>query len=171
MLENLIKPDQTELQTVIFTLGCEEYAIPVNSVQEIILPQKITRIPKSPEYILGFINLRGNIIPVTDCRKKFETKTNPDNLESDIRIMIVETETEVCGLLVDNVKESAILKTSEIESLPVETEECADIFPGIGKYNNKPIILVDPEKFIAAESKNICISELPALDENLKTVG
>lgn len=151
MLEELKKSGQKEIQVIIFKLGGEEYAIPINSVQEIILLQNITRIPKSPEYILGFINLRGTIIPVTDGKKKFNLDKNINNLEKDIRIMVVETEAETSGLLVDGVNEVVTLEVKEIESLPIDMEENADIFWGIGKYNGRLLILVEPEKFMSIE--------------------
>ena len=71
MLEDLIKSGQKEIQVIIFKLGSEEYAVPISCVQEIIMPQKATRIPKSPLYVEGVINLRGNIIPVIDGKKTF----------------------------------------------------------------------------------------------------
>ena len=71
MTENFFEPGQTEIQLIIFQLGSEEYAVPIMCVQEIIMVQPPTRIPKSPPFVEGVINLRGHIIPVIDGRKKF----------------------------------------------------------------------------------------------------
>ena len=78
MLEELIKSGQKDIQVILFKLGNEEYAVPINCVQEIIMPQQATRIPKSPKYVEGVINLRGNIVPVIDGKKKFLLKENTE---------------------------------------------------------------------------------------------
>ena len=152
MLDELISSEQKEIQVIIFKLGSEEYAIPIHSVQEIILPQKITRIPKSPEYVLGFTNLRGTIIPVSDGKIKFNLKKCKRNLEKDKRIMVIETEKETSGLLVDGVNEVITLEVKEIEPLPIDMEENSDIFWGVGKYQGRLLILVQPETFMSIEA-------------------
>ena len=157
MLDELIKSEQKEIQVIIFALGSEEYAIPIESVQEIILPQKVTRIPKSPEYIKGFINLRGTIIPVSDGKTKYNLKSNENNLEKDKRIMVIETEQETSGLIVDNVNEVITLNIKEIEPLPIDMEENSNIFWGIGKYQSRLLILVKPETFMSIEEDIINI--------------
>jgi purine-binding chemotaxis protein CheW len=151
MLEELIKSGQKEIQVIIFKLGSEEYAVPINCVHEIIMPQKATRIPKSPKYVEGFINLRGNIIPVIDGKKKFQLKENFNSEKNDDRIMVLEVENEIIGLIVDNVNEVINLNIKEIEPQPADLEGNTEIFCGIGKYNDKLLILINPEKFMAIE--------------------
>jgi len=148
MFEDLISTEK-EIQVIIFKLGSEEYAVPINAVQEIIMPQKATRIPKSPRYVEGVINLRGNIIPVIDAKKKFYIKNNSATNLIDKRIMIIEVEDETTGLIVDNVNEVVNIVTSEIEPPPIDLEENAEIFCGIGKYDNRLLILINAEKFMS----------------------
>ena len=157
MLEDLIKSGQKEIQVIIFKLGSEEYAVPINVVQEIIMPQKATRIPKSPKYVEGVINLRGNIVPVIDGKKKFLLKEKSENSTIDKRIMVLEVENETTGLIVDSVNEVINLNISEIEPPPIDLEENTEIFCGIGKYNNRLLILINSEKFMAIneEAKKI----------------
>lgn len=165
MLEDLIKLGQKELQVIIFKLGSEEYAIPINCVQEIIMPQKATRIPKSPKFVDGVINLRGNIIPVIDGKKKFLLKDNSDNKINTKRIMILETENETTGLIVDEVNEVINLNISQIEPPPIDLEENTDIFYGIGKYDNRLLILINSEKFMAIEEESKILSTFSNVTE------
>jgi len=113
------------------------------------MPQKAARIPKSLEYVEGFINLRGNIIPVIDGKKKFQLKENFNSEKNDNRIMVLEVENETIGLIVDSVNEVINLNINEIEPPPVDLEENTEIFCGIGKYNDRLLILINPEKFMA----------------------
>lgn len=156
MLEDLIKSGQKEIQVIVFKLGNEEYAVPIDCVQEIIMPQKATRIPKSQPYTEGVINLRGNIIPVTDGKKKFQIKDTFHEAGST-RIMIIETSDETVGLIVDSVNEVIKLNISEIEPPPVDLKEKTEIFWGIGKNDNKLLILINAEKFMSLdeEEKNV----------------
>src|SRR3989339_902212 len=95
--------DLKEVQMIVFQLGNEEYAVPITSVQEIIMPLIPTKIPKSPSFVEGVINLRGHIIPIIDGRKKFQLNTETQSKES--RIMVLDIEHEVIGLIVDAVCE------------------------------------------------------------------
>lgn len=168
MLEDILNPGQKELQVIIFKLGSEEYAVPINCVQEIIMPQKATRIPKSPDYVEGVINLRGNIIPVIDGKKKFNLKNNLEKQIIDKRIMILELEEETIGLTVDNVNEVINLNVDEIEPPPIDLAENAEIFFGIGKYNNRLLILINSEKFMAIEEQEKKIEAFSKVTEVIK---
>lgn len=168
MLEDLIKSGQKELQVIIFKLGSEEYAVPINCVQEIIMPQKATRIPKSPGYVDGVINLRGNIIPVIDGKKKFNLKEKKGRDIIDKRIMILEVEDETTGLIVDNVNEVINLTISEIEPPPIDLEQNTEIFCGIGKYDNRLLILINSEKFMAINDDDKKIEEFAKVTDAIK---
>jgi len=148
MFEDLISTEK-EIQVIIFKLGSEEYAVPINAVQEIIMPHKATRIPKSPRYVEGVINLRGNIIPVIDAKKKFFIKESSKVNLIDKRIMIIEVEDKTTGLTVDSVNEVVNILTAEIDPPPIDLAENAEIFCGIGKYNDRLLILINAEKFMS----------------------
>lgn len=168
MLEELIKLGQKELQVIIFKLGSEEYAVPINRVQEIIMPQKATRIPKSPKYVEGVINLRGNIIPVIDGKKKFLLKEIMEQNSIDKRIMILEVENETTGLIVDNVNEVINLTIQEIEPTPIDLAENTEIFCGIGKYNNRLLILINSDKFMSITDEEKKIEVFTKVTEVIK---
>lgn len=146
--------DLNEVQMIIFKLGNEEYSVPITCVQEIIMPQTPTHIPKSPKWVEGVINLRGRIIPIIDGRKKFMLDTVKESIDS--RIMVLDLEQEVVGLIVDAVEEVVHLKTEDIESTPVDMGEEADFLWGIAKHQNRLLILINPQRFLSHnEAKNL----------------
>ena len=138
--------EQEELQAIAFRLGKEEYAVSITSVQEIIMPQEKTKIPRSPEFVEGVINLRGSIIPVIDGRKLFGLELTKETQET--RIMVLELEKNTVGLTVDSVSEVIHLQTKDIQDSPVNSDESRDFILGIGKFQNRLIILLDPDNFL-----------------------
>lgn len=175
MLEDLVVSGQKDIQVIIFKLGREEYAVPINYVNEIIMLQKTTRIPKSPHYMAGIINLRGNIIPVIDGKKKFQlqgslVKDTLDKIITDERIMVLEVENEKIGLLVDGVYEVIRLNLNEIEPPPIDLEDNTAIFCGIGKYNERLLILINCEKFLTIEDEAQVIKTFANVTEVIKQI-
>ena len=152
MLEEL--KTQKELQMIVFKIGDENYTVPIKYVQEIITPQMITHLPKLPS-IEGVINLRGHIVPIVCGKSKFGLPLN-DKYKQDRRIIIFDISNKIIGLIVDDVSEVIHLKTSEIESPPVEDIEKHSFIQGICKYHNKLLILIDPKKLLSfTESDDI----------------
>ncbi|MCK5690537.1 purine-binding chemotaxis protein CheW [Myxococcota bacterium] len=107
---------EEEFSAIGFWVGDEEYGLSLFSVQEIITRPRITRVPKSPDYIAGVINLHGNIIPVIDLAKRF--KIGETVLEIASRVVVVESNGEVLGLLVEKVSKVARFKRSELQPPP-----------------------------------------------------
>lgn len=142
--------DLKEVQMIIFRLGNEQYALPIMSVQEIIMKQTPTHIPKSPDWVEGVINLRGHIIPIIDGKKKFSLENDKNFNHNDARIMVLDVEHEIIGLIVDEVSEVIHLKTEDIEPPPIDMDENSDFLWGIGKHQNRLLILIDPEKFFSS---------------------
>jgi len=141
--------DQKEVQMIIFRLGYEEYAVPIMSVQEIIMRQTPTHIPKSPACVEGVINLRGCIIPIIDGKKKFSLDTRSDEDINNSRIMVLDVEHEIIGLIVDEVSEVIHLQTDDIEPAPIDMGKDSDFFWGVGKHQNRLLILINPQKFLS----------------------
>ncbi|MFH0703065.1 MAG: chemotaxis protein CheW [bacterium] len=167
MIDNeFLSPGQKEIQMIIFQLGNEEYAVPITCVQEIIMLQTATRIPKAPSFVEGIINLRGKIILIIDGKKKFQLETGNDFNVNNARIMVLEIEGETIGLIVDAVSEVIHLKTKDIYPPPIDTEVDSDLLWGIGKFHERLLILLNPQKFLTVtETKTI--KKLAKLAENI----
>ena len=135
-------------QLVIFNLGVEEFGVNIMQVQEIIRMPDITRIPRSPDYIKGVINLRGKIIVVMDLDRRFGMKETEMTDES--RIVVVDIEGTIIGLFVDSVSEVIRLKGSNIEHTPeIITQKInADYLKGVGKMEDRLLILLNLENII-----------------------
>lgn len=150
---NEIQAKAEELQMIVFKLGEEDYTVPIGSVQEIIMPQKTTHIPNAPAFIEGVVNLRGNIIPIIDGRKKFNIVD--DSSSSEKRVIVLDFDKHFIGLIVDSVSEVVNLKPESIEKSPVGQDE-NDFIKGIGKYKDQLLILLDPSNFLdMKESESI----------------
>ncbi|MEI8390660.1 MAG: chemotaxis protein CheW [bacterium] len=141
----LLNTESDELQLIAFKLGKEEYTVPIETVQEIIMPQITTHIPKSPRFVEGIINLRGHIIPVIDGRKRFDIEISENN--ADTRVIVLELDDHTVGLIVDSVSEVVHLKKSNIEPTPIESDENSFIV-GVGKHQDRLLLLLDASKIL-----------------------
>ncbi len=144
--ESNIRTGQTEYQVVAFSLGNEDYATPISHVKEVINPKDYIRIPEAPKYIKGVINLRGSIIPVIDGRIKFNMEVQTRQTHQEEKIMIIETYDGTVGLIVDNVTGVVRLGVEDIQQPPANLGENSEIFWGLGKHNDKLLILIDCQK-------------------------
>lgn len=131
-----------ELQLVSFVVGSEEFAVPILSVQEINRMMPITRVPQSPDFVEGVINLRGRIIPVMDLRKRFNMPTIEASQMS--RIIVVEVDGRTLGFIVDRVHQVLRIKPSIIEQAPgMVTSVESEYIEGIAKLEDRLLIMVD----------------------------
>ncbi|PSJ44568.1 chemotaxis protein CheW [Zobellella taiwanensis] len=136
------------LQWVTFRLDNETYGINVMQVQEVLRYSDIAPVPGAPDYVLGIINLRGNVVTVLDTRLRFGLP--PAEVTDNTRIVIIEAEKQVIGILVDSVAEVVYLKSSEIESAPnVGTSESARFIQGVCNREQELLILVDLDKLLS----------------------
>ena len=138
------------LQWVTFRLENESYGINVMQVQEVLRYTEIAPVPGAPPYVLGIINLRGNVVTVIDTRSRFALP-NAETTDQT-RIVIIEAESQVVGILVDAVAEVVYLRQSEIETTPnVGNDESAKFIQGVCHKNDELLILVDLEKLMSDE--------------------
>jgi purine-binding chemotaxis protein CheW len=138
------------LQWVTFKLQEETYGINVMQVQEVLRYTEIAPVPGSPDYVLGIINLRGNVVTVIDTRSRFGLE--PADVTDNSRIVIIEADKQVIGILVDSVAEVVYLKASEIDTAPnVGTEESARFIQGVSNREGELLILVDLNKLLSDE--------------------
>ncbi len=150
-LSNNVAANNDEvLQWVTYKLGEETYGINVMQVQEVLRHTEIAPVPGAPDYVLGIINLRGNVVTVIDTRSRFGLP--PSDITDNTRIVIIESDDQVVGILVDSVAEVVYLRSSEIDSAPnVGTEESAKFIQGVSNRDGELLILVDLNKLLNDE--------------------
>lgn len=135
---------------VTFRLAEEKYGINVMLVREVLKNTEIAPVPGSPSFVLGIINLRGNVVTVVDTRKRFGLP--PREPDDATRIIIIEMEEQVLGMMVDSVAEVATLRASEIEFAPnVGNDESAKYIQGVSNQGDELLILVDMDKLFTRE--------------------
>ncbi len=145
-----VEQNDEVLQWVTFCLDEEVYGINVMQVQEVLRYTDIAPVPGAPSYVLGIINLRGNVVTVIDTRTRFGLGHN--DITEHSRIVIIESEKQVVGIMVDSVAEVVYLKTSEIDSAPhVGTDESAKFIQGVSNRDDQLLILVDLNKLLSDE--------------------
>ena len=139
--------DDPVLQWVTFRLAGETYGINVMQVQEVLRYTEIAPVPGAPGYVLGIINLRGNVVTVIDTRNRFGLESG--ELTDNTRIVIIETEGHVIGVLVDSVAEVVYLRQSEVENAPnVGNDESAKFIQGVCHKNDELLILIELNKLL-----------------------
>lgn len=140
------------LQLVIFQLGEEEFGLDIMQVEEIIRIPDITRIPHSPDYVKGVINLRGKIITVVNLDTRFgmEQKVHDDNS----RIIVAEVDENVVGIVVDSVSEVLRLPLSTLEPVPeiISGKINANYLKSVGKLEDRMLILLDITKVVMEDA-------------------
>ena len=138
------------LRWVTFQLDREIYGVNVMQVREVLRQSDIAPVPGAPAYVLGIINLRGNVVTVIDTRMRFGLPTA--EVTENTRIMIIESDKQVIGILVDSVAEVVDLNTADIDDTPnVGTEESAKFICGVCNRNNELLILIDLNKLLSED--------------------
>lgn len=135
-----------------FRLADEEYGLEILKVQEIIQMQAVTKVPRTPEYMRGVINLRGKVIPVVDLRKKFNMDSSKDTDKTCIIVVQVTTGNSkvVMGTIIDEVKEVLDIKSENIEETPSFGSNInTDFILGIGKVGTTVKMLLDIDKVLS----------------------
>jgi purine-binding chemotaxis protein CheW len=146
-----------EKQIVGFRVGRETFGVPISLVHEIVRVPDITAVPEAPDYVEGVINLRGKIISVIDLRKRFGEKEISPNKKN--RILVVEVEHKMVGLIVDAASEVLKVPENEIDLPPSFFEEGElNYVTGVGKLRGRLIIMIDLTKILQK-------GELRRLDE------
>ena len=145
-------------QYLTFKLGEEVFALEVANVREILEFIPITKVPRTPDYMTGVINLRGSVVPVTDMRLKFGMSQTEKTVNTCIIVVEVDIEGEkaLLGALVDSVQEVFELEAQQIEPPPrlglgLKTE----FIEGMGKRDNRFVIILDIDKVFSMEELDI----------------
>ena len=136
------------IQWVTFRLDGETYGINVMQVQEVLRMTEIAPVPGAPDYVIGIINLRGNVVTVIETRKRFGLM--PTEADDSTRIVIIESDNNIVGILVDSVAEVVNLRGSQIETAPnVGNDESSKYIQGVFSREEDILILVDLNKFLS----------------------
>ena len=148
MTTDTINSETEELQLVVFDLAEETYGVDIGSVREIIRIQEITKVPRTPDFVEGVINLRGKVIPVIDLRKRFGFLSTEHT--KDTRIVVVDINGNDIGVVVDAVTEVLRLSADSVEPpTGAITTADSDYLLGIAKLETRLIILLDLQKALA----------------------
>lgn len=141
-------------QYLTFQLGTEVFAMDVSNVREILEFTTVTKVPKTPDYMKGAINLRGSVVPVLDMRLKFGMPATEKTVHTCIVVVevVVEGKTTVIGALVDSVQEVFELEPERIEPPPkLGTQLRTEFIKGMGKRDDGFIIVLDVDKVFSSE--------------------
>ncbi|ADZ92424.1 chemotaxis protein CheW [Marinomonas mediterranea] len=142
--------DDPMLQWVTFRLDSEIYGVNVMQVKEVLRYTEIAPVPGAPSFVLGIIHLRGTVVTVIDTCQKFGLSSG--EITDSTRIMIMEVEGQIIGILVDAVSEVVYLRQSEIEVSPsVGNDESSKFIQGVCHKNDILLILVDLDKLLSED--------------------
>jgi purine-binding chemotaxis protein CheW len=152
--ENSLSENHGTLQLVSFQLDKELYGIEITKVREIILITEITRIPQTPHYVKGLINLRSTVIPVIDLRSLFGLQEGEMTDES--RIMVLQSNGKTIGIVVDAVSEVLRVKRDEIAPPPPTVAGLGrEYLTGIVKLDKQLLILLDIDKILGRNGDEV----------------
>lgn len=140
--------DDLMTQWVTFMLDGEKYGINVTQVREVLRNIEIAPVPGAPSYVLGIINLRGNVVTIVDTRARFGLRSL--DIKEESRIVIIETMDQSVGLLVDSIAEVADILQSQIEQTPnVGNDDSSKYIQGVHSRNGELLILIAVEKVLS----------------------
>ncbi len=152
-----------EVQLVVFMLGDEEFACNINNVCEVLKMVHVTPLPRSIYFVEGVINLRGEVIPVIDLRKRFGMEKIAQTEKS--RIIIAEVDDRVFGIIVDSVSEVVSLPEKDIQDAPAHIAgERTELIIGVAKINDRMVIILDVERVLSSDEHSM----LKTITENKK---
>lgn len=143
---------ETLRRMVSFAVGSEKFVVDVTQVQEIIRPAPVSRVPKAPAFIEGVMNLRGQIIPVVDLRKRFGLETRAQ--DRDTRIVVMTLEKGMVGFIVDRALQVLQIGSEVVDPLPagVAGRE-AEYLVGVVKREKELLLMLDAERILTEREK------------------
>lgn len=152
MSENKIVPDRKDtFQISCFYVGEALCGIDISFVQEINKQVSFTSVPHSPDYVVGIMNLRGKIVTIIDLGRKLGIKSSAE-VTDNTRIIIVNSEHEFIGFLVDKVTDVVIADWEKISSPPSNIKGVkGKFFQGVYKFKNKLVAILDVEEVLSNE--------------------
>ncbi len=147
---------EDERQVVVFRLGDDEFGLPIEAVEEVALvPDQVTRLPRTPKFLEGVVNLRGDVLPVVDQRRRFDMP--PPDRQAARRLMVVRTERHRAGLIVDAVSEVLRSSARAIAPAPNLTNEKTRLVHGVINLekSGRIIMLLDPAELLTRAERGL----------------
>jgi len=163
---------QTVRQYLTFNLEKELYALDIGQVQSVLDYERVTKVPRTPDFMRGVINLRGSVVPIADLKQKFGMGQTEKTLDSCIIIVevTVDEEVTVLGTLADSVQEVIELEPDSIEPAPkIGTRLNTEFIKGMGKKGDEFIILLDLEKIFSVDE--LILAKEIGDDDSTEPVG
>ncbi len=142
-----------------FKLAGEDFAVDIMVIEEIIRTINITPIPRSPDYVLGIVNLREKVIPIVSLRKKLNMPVLED--DNDTRVIISSINNRRIGFVVDSVSEVLSINTHDIDATPCVKNSNENHLEGIARVGTEMIVIIDVLNLFSQRE----ISEIEALIE------
>jgi purine-binding chemotaxis protein CheW len=142
------------IQYLTFKLQDEIFALDINTVREVLDFTTVTRVPKTPDFMRGVINLRGSVVPVIDLRLKFGMTVTENTMNTCVIIVEVKVNHEavILGVLADSVQEVMDLDADHIEPAPrIGTHLKTDFIMGMGKHHDRFLMLLDIDKVFSSD--------------------
>ena len=148
-------------QFISFSVGEEEYGLELLRVKEVIRAREITWLPKAPSFVKGIINLRGDVIPIIDLRDKFGLESRGDTAQT--RVIVAELEGRLMGMVVDSASQVVRIPLDQIDLPPsVLGGFSKDLITGVGKREDKLVILLNPDAILTVDEK-VALSSIDAV--------
>ena len=142
------------VQYLTFKLSDEVFALDVAKVREILEITNITKVPQTPDFMRGVINLRGSVVPVIDMRLKFGMSATEQTVNTCIIVVEInmDSDTVVLGALADSVQEVVEMEPESIESAPhIGTKLNTDFIKGMGKVDSRFVMILDIDRVFSSE--------------------
>jgi purine-binding chemotaxis protein CheW len=139
----------SEAQFLVFRLGKDEFGLPIDSVDEVgEVPAQITKLPKTPKFLEGVVNLRGDVLPVIDQRRRFDLPVISDSDRR--RLVVVRSERHRAGLIVDGVTDVLRVAAGSVEPAPELTEQIARLVRGVInlEHSQRMVLVLDPAELL-----------------------
>ena len=145
-------------QYLTYKLGAEVFALDISKVREVLDFTTVTKVPRTPDFMRGVINLRGSVVPVVDLRLKFGMSATEKTVNTCVIIVevTVDGETTILGALADSVQEVIDLGQGQIEPAPrIGTKLNTDFIKGMGKQDERFIIILDIDKVFSVDELSL----------------
>ena len=137
-----------------FSLGSEDYALDISMIREILKPREITEIPRVPEFLLGIISLRGNIIPIFDLKRRLGLGVA--TIDQDSRIIVCQEGDRLAGLLIDRITQVTTIQEEGIEPPPaIFSGRDRALLDGVGRVQGNVLILLNIANVLTIDSNGL----------------